>query len=432
MPESSSEATSRGAEASAQAGGSAGSPASADGRLPAAAAGSAHERGKTGLAQVALLLTIVYVAMNLRPALISVGPIIDSIRVGLGLSATALGVLITLPVLCFGVFAPFAPRLLRLRSAEHIIFFSLFLLAAGIALRSMFGAPGLFAGTFLLGLAISVVMVLLPSIIKRHFPVHAGLMMGLYSTALAGGASIAAGITVPLERWFNDDWRYALAFWVVPAVLAALAWGPQIRGKRATGHRQTTAVPRLRRNWLAWQVTLFMGMQGAIAYCIFGWLPLILIDRGLSALDAGFVLAGLMTIQLSTSITGPWIATRGRDQRPTIFVFMALVLAGLLGLIYGATSVVYLWAAIFGLGFGGMFSVAMALLVLRSPNPQVAAAISGMSQGVGYLIAAAAPLIVGVLHEYTGDWDAASAFMVLLVLGALWSGLLAGRARLIE
>ncbi len=391
----------------------------------------AHERGKKGLAQVLLLITIVYVAMNLRAALISVGPVIDSIGTSLNLSATALGVLITLPVLCFGVFAPFAPRLLRLQSAERTILFSLLLLTGGIVLRSNLGAPGLFAGTFFLGLAISVVMVLLPGIIKRHFPVNAGLMMGLYSTALAAGAATAAGVTVPMEQWFGD-WRFSLGFWAIPALLAVLAWVPQVRGEPAFSARRPVAVPRLRSNWLAWQVTLFMGTQGAIAYCIFGWLPLILIDRGLNSLDAGFVLATLMTIQLSTSITGPWIATRGRDQRPAISVFMALVCAGFLGLVYGATSAVYIWAGVFGLGFGGMFAVAMALLVLRSPNPQVAAAISGMSQGVGYMIAAVAPLVIGILHEYTGNWDAAAAFMVLLIVGALWSGLLAGRARFIE
>jgi|TARA_A100001391_G_scaffold173011_1_gene134757 CP family cyanate transporter-like MFS transporter len=392
---------------------------------------SEPERGKKGLAQVLLLITIVYVAMNLRAGLISVGPVIDSIGTSLGLSATALGVLLTLPVLCFGVFAPFAPRMLKLQSAERLILFSLFLLTGGVVLRSNLGSAGLFVGTFLLGLAISVVMVLLPGIIKRHFPVNAGLMMGLYSTALAAGAATAAGVTVPMEQWLGD-WRLALGFWAIPALLAALAWVPQVRGEPAFSARRPAAVPRLRSNWLAWQVTLFMGTQGAIAYSIFGWLPLILIDRGLSAQNAGFVLATLMSIQLSTSITGPWIATRGRDQRSTIFVLLTLVAVGFLGLIYGAISAVYIWAGVFGLGFGGMFAVAMALLVLRSPNPQVAAAISGMSQGVGYMIAAVAPLIVGVLHEYTGDWNAVAVFMMLLILAAMWSGLLAGRARYIE
>lgn len=387
---------------------------------------------QTRLPQVLLIVVIVYVAMNLRPALLSVGPLVDSIRSSLGLSGTELGVLLTLPVLCFGAFAPFAPMLLRWQSAERTILLGLVALVLGILLRSTLGVVGLFAGTLVVGLAISAVMVLLPSIIKRHFPVNAGLMMGLYSTALAGGAAIAAGTTVPLEAWLNDDWRWALAFWAIPAALAVFIWLGQARGGPAFDPNKVGEIPKLRRNWLAWQVTLFMGMQGAIAYCIFGWLPLILINRGLSAIDAGFVLAGLMGVQLTTSIAGPWIATRGKDQRPTIFVLMVFVFVGFIGLLYGSTRVIYLWSTIFGLGFGGMFSVAMALLVLRSPTPQVAAAISAMSQGIGYVISAAAPLIVGVLHEYTGDWDAVAAFMVFLMAGALWSGLLAGRAKLIE
>src|SRR5690606_9165151 len=131
----------------------------------------------------------------------------------------------------------------------------------------------------------------------------------------------------------------------------------------------------------------------------------ILIERGLSAAEAGYLLAALMTLQLSTAISGPWLATRGRDQRLMIFIFLALVLVGLMGMLIGPLKAIYAWSTVFGLGFGGMFSVAMALLVLRSPTPQVAASLSGMAQGVGYFIAALAPLMVGVLHEYTGDWN---------------------------
>ncbi|WP_397473157.1 CynX/NimT family MFS transporter [Pusillimonas sp.] len=382
--------------------------------------------------QIMLLIIILYVGMNLRPSLVAVGPVISSIQSGLGLSGTSLGALLTLPVLCFGLFAPFAPRLLRRHSAEQIILVSLLALAAGIALRSLLGAPGLFAGTLLLGLAISVIMVLLPSLIKQHFPVQAGPMMGLYTTAIVGGAAIAAGVTIPLENWLNKDWRLSLAFWTLPALLAALIWTRVNRGGSAAAKPGTTDIPRLRGSWLAWQVTFFMGMQGAIAYCMFGWLPLILVDRGLSALNAGFVLSCLLATQIFTATAGPWIATRGPDQRPAIFVFLTMVLIGFLGLIYGPVKLIYLWASIFGLGFGGMFGMAMALLVLRSPNAQVAAAISGMSQGVGYVIAAVSPLIVGVLHEHTGNWNAAAVFLVLLILGGFWSGLLAGRPLLIE
>lgn len=379
-----------------------------------------------------LILAIVFVGMNLRPALVSVGPLVDALQEGLGLPSVALGALITLPVLCFGVFAPMAPRLLRFQSAERLILLSLLALVLGIGLRSILGVFGLFAGTLIVGFTISVVMVLLPSIIKRHFPVQAGMMMGVYTTALALGAGISAAVAVPLEQLPGSNWQWALGFWMIPAVLAALFWLPQTASKEHQGGRAYSSLPRLRGNWLAWQVTLFMGAQGAIAYCIFGWLPLILIDRGLTSQDAGFVLAALMAVQLTTSLAGPWLAMRGRDQRLATLAMMVLVLVGLMGMMYGDVASMYGWSTVFGLGFGGMFSIAMALLVLRSPNPQVAAALSGMAQGVGYTLAAAAPLVVGFLHDYTGSWNTVAVFFVLLIGGATWSGLLASRSMYIE
>jgi len=378
-----------------------------------------------------LTIAIVYVAMNLRPALLSVGPMVDSLRDSLGLSGVALGALITLPVLCFGAFAPFAPRLLLYQPAERWILLNLALLVLGLALRSVLGVVGLFAGTFIVGLSISVVMVMLPSIIKRNFSTQAGMMMGLYSTALALGAAIAAGVTVPLEQWLGG-WQWALGFWLAPAVLAVAVWWPQTPSGSHDPSQARPALPKLRRSWLAWQVTLFMGFQGAIAYSVFGWLPLILIDRGMTPMDGGLVLSVTMFVQLSSSLAGPWIATRGRDQRATIMALMVLVLVGFLLLVYGSIQWIYLWAAVFGLGFGGMFSLAMALLVWRSPNSLVAASLSGMSQGVGYTLAAIAPLIVGILHDLTGDWNAVTVFMVVLVIGAMWSGVMAGRAKFIE
>jgi CP family cyanate transporter-like MFS transporter len=379
-----------------------------------------------------LVLAIVFVGMNLRPALLSVGPLVDSLHADLGLSAVALGTLITLPVLCFGAFAPLAPRLLRFQSAERLILLSLLILVLGIGLRSILGIFGLFAGTLVVGFSISVVMVLLPSIIKKHFPVQAGMMMGLYTTALALGAAISAAVTVPLEQLPGSNWRWALGFWLVPAIIAAVVWWPQTASGEHPRNSAHHAVPRLRGNWLAWQVTLFMGAQGAIAYCIFGWLPLILIDRGLAPVEAGFVLAAMMAVQLTTSLAGPWLATRGRDQRLATLAMMILVFVGLMGMLYGEIASVYWWSTIFGLGFGGMFSIAMALLVLRSPNARVAAALSGMAQGVGYTLAAIAPLIVGFLHDYTGNWNAVAVFFVLLICGAACSGLLAGRSKYIE
>ncbi|TAL78261.1 MAG: MFS transporter [Burkholderiaceae bacterium] len=380
---------------------------------------------------IVLFFAIVYVATNLRPALLGVGPLLGSLQKDLGLSSVASGVLITLPVLCFGVFAPFSPKLLRYTSAERLILLNLILLVLGLALRSVLGLFGLFAGTFVIGFSISVVMVLLPSIIKHHFSARAGTMMGLYSTALALGATIAAGVTVPLEQWLGG-WTLALGFWLVPALIAVFVWWPYAQEGGHERGRARPALPKLRHSWLAWQVTLFMGFQGAIAYSLFGWLPLILIDHGLSTLEGGLVLSATMLVQVPSSMVGPWLAGRIRSQSLAILLMLLLVLVGYLSMVYAPVRWIYVWSTVFGVGFGGMFSLSMALLVWRSPTVLIAASLSGMAQGVGYTLAAVAPLVMGILHGATGDWNAASLFMVLLIIGAAWSGGLAGREKFIE
>ncbi|MCI2808255.1 CynX/NimT family MFS transporter [Eoetvoesiella caeni] len=396
-------------------------------RPPASAAASRSLRPK-----LMLILALFFVAANLRPVLISLGPVLDSVQASLDLSGSGSGLLITLPILCFAGFAPFVPRLLRYWPAERLILWALLVLAAGIAVRSLFGITGLFAGTFISGASISVIMVLLPSIIKDHFPSKAGVMMSLYSTALCLGAAIAAGATVPLQNIPGSSWRWAMAFWLVPALLSALVWRPHIPPRQPQQERRYSRTPRLRSSLLAWQVTLFMGLQSAVAYCVFGWLPFILIDRGLNQVTAGLVLSISLGIQLISSMLAPWMATRGRDQRSTIVLMLTMSLSGMMGLIYAPLAQVWVWSIVLGLGLGGVFSIALALLVLRSPNPQVAAALSGMAQGVGYAIAAVGPFALGLLHELTGDWNGVALLFAAFIIGGGIFGMGAGRAGYIK
>lgn len=382
--------------------------------------------------QLMLVLALFLIGSNLRPMLTSLGPVLESVSHSLQLSSAETGMLITLPVLCFGIFAPFAPRLLRYRSAENLIFWGMILQAVGIALRSLFGVTGLFIGTFIGGASISVVMVLLPSLIKSTFPERASSMMGIYSAALCLGAAIPAGATVPIENLPGSNWQWALAFWLVPVLVSAVVWLPFARRANSTDPESQKATPKLFKNRLAWQVTLFMGFQSAVAYCVFGWLPTILIDRGLSAMSAGFILSIALIVQLPSSVIGPWLGTRGKDQRGAILLFIICNLIGLSGLFYGPLSWAWLFGTILGLGLGGVFSLALALLVLRAPTTLVAAAISGMAQGIGYLVAATGPLIVGLLHDITGNWYLPSAFFGLLILLSLAFGMGAGRSRYIQ
>ncbi|MCU7241530.1 CynX/NimT family MFS transporter [Pseudomonas peradeniyensis] len=374
-----------------------------------------------------LLLGLVLVALNLRPALSSMSPVLGQVSEGLGLSASQAGLLTTLPVLCLGLFAPLAPILARRFGSERVIFGILLTLALGILVRSTLGATGVFLGSLMVGASIGIIGVLLPGIVKRDFPQHAGTLTGVYTMALCLGAAMAAGATVPLTRHFDDSWALGLGFWLLPALLAMLVWLPQ----SSQGHGVHKVAYRVRGLWrdpLAWQVTLYMGLQSSLAYIVFGWLPSILIGRGLSPTEAGLVLSGSVIVQLISSLSAPWLATRGKDQRLAIVVVMLVTLGGLFGCLYAPIEGLWGWAILLGLGQGGTFALALTLIVLRSKDAHVAANLSSMAQGVGYTLASMGPFAVGLVHDLTGGWSAVGWIFAVLGIGAILFGLGAGRA----
>ncbi len=374
-----------------------------------------------------LLLGLVLVALNLRPALSSMAPVLGQVSDGLGLTAAQAGLLTTLPVLCLGLFAPLAPMLARRIGSERVVLGILATLALGIVLRSTLGTTGLFLGSLLAGASIGIIGVLLPGIVKRDFPQHAGTLTGVYTMALCLGAAMAAGATVPLAHAFGDSWAPALGFWMLPAILAMLVWLPQARNGHGV-HKVAYRVRGLWRDPLAWQVTLYMGLQSSLAYIVFGWLPSILIGRGLSPTQAGLVLSGSVIMQLFSSLAAPWLATRGRDQRLAIVVVMLVTLCGLFGCLYAPLSGLWGWAVLLGLGQGGTFALALTLIVLRSRDAHVAANLSSMAQGVGYTLASMGPFAVGLVHDLTGGWSALGWVFAVLGAGAIVFGLGAGRA----
>ncbi|MFK3718913.1 CynX/NimT family MFS transporter [Pseudomonas fulva] len=374
-----------------------------------------------------LLLGLVLVALNLRPALSSMAPVLGQVSDGLGLSAAQAGLLTTLPVLCLGLFAPLAPMLARRLGSERVVLGILATLAMGIVLRSTLGTTGLFLGSLLAGASIGIIGVLLPGIVKRDFPAHAGTLTGVYTMALCLGAAMAAGATVPLAHALGDNWAPALGFWMLPAVLAMLVWLPQARSGHGV-HKVAYRVRGLWRDPLAWQVTLYMGLQSSLAYIVFGWLPSILIGRGLSPTQAGLVLSGSVIMQLFSSLAAPWLATRGRDQRLAIVLVMLVTLCGLFGCLYAPLSGLWGWAVLLGLGQGGTFALALTLIVLRSKDAHVAANLSSMAQGVGYTLASMGPFAVGLVHDLTGGWNALGWVFAVLGAGAIVFGLGAGRA----
>jgi len=374
-----------------------------------------------------LIVSLVLVALNLRPALSSVAPVLPEIMRDTGLSAAGAGLLTTAPVLCLGLFGPLAPVAARWMPSERVVFLFLAVLAGGLLLRGAGTVPALLASSGLVGIAIGIVNVLLPALIKKDFPESAPLMTGVYTMALSGGAALASGFTVPLSKLLGESWAWALAAWMIPVLAAMIVWRPRLRETPGESAGRPLELRGLWTNALAWQVTLFMGLQSALAYCVFGWLAPILRDRGLSDVAAGALVSVSIIAQVVAALLTPVLATRGRDQRPAVVVSMVLNIAGLLGCVLGPPSLALLWAVILGLGQGASFALALTLIVLRAPDARTAGQLSSMAQGVGYCLAAAGPLLVGLLHGWTGSWSALGILFLVIGAGALLAGLGAGR-----
>ncbi|MBW4024743.1 MAG: MFS transporter, partial [Proteobacteria bacterium] len=290
---------------------------------------------------------LVLIAFNLRSPVTSVGPVLPDAVLATGLSATGASVLTMLPSLCFGLFSPLAPRLSRFLGMERALLAALAALVAGTALRGAGGSAGLFAGQILGCGGIGMINVLLPSLVKRDFPHRVASITGLYVMSMSAGAALAAGATVPLEKLLGS-WAAALSIWALPALLAALFWLPQLA---APAEETARANHRPRGLWsdrLAWQVTLFMGLQSALAYIVFGWLAPILRDRGLSPVDAGLALSISIVAQSVASLVAPSLATLGKDQRPAVAVLSLLCVASLLGCLYAPLGSVWIWSVLLG------------------------------------------------------------------------------------
>lgn len=375
---------------------------------------------------VLTLLGLLLVAFNLRPALTSVAPVLTRIGADLGLASVGQGLLTTLPVLCLGLAAPFAPRMARRIGPERAVLLVLSILAVALCVRPYTATIGLFLGTAIAGGAIGIMGVLLPGLVKRDFPSRVGIMTGLYTVALNLGASLGAGITEPMRLAFDGAWRPALALWFVPAVIAGIIWLTQLHNVPMPAKRKRTPL-RLYRNPLAWQVTAYMGLQSSLAYIVFGWLPTILVARGMDPVAAGAALSISILIQVISAIAAPTLGARMRDQRAVILTVMLITLVGFMGCMYAPIDSIWLWVAILGFGQGGCFAMALTLLALRADSLDSANALSSMAQGIGYIIAACGPLAVGFIYQFSGSWAPVGVLVGLIGLGAMIAGLGAGR-----
>jgi CP family cyanate transporter-like MFS transporter len=375
-------------------------------------------------------VSIVLVAANLRPAVVAVSPLLEEIRAVERLSGTAAGVLTALPVLCFGLLAPAAPRLAARFGIERTLLGALVVLCLGFAVRIVDATAALFAGTILVGGAIAVGNVLLPGLIKRDFAHRTGLMTGLYTMAISAGGGLAAGLTVPVARAAGLGWHGALGAWGLFALVALLVWSPQAWGTQHRPRPDSGSPGGLWRNAVAWQVTGFMGLQSLGFYAGGAWLPAVFVSRGADPTTAGWLLSLASGVGIVGSLVAPVVAARMRAQTAAALAATGVSALGLLGvLLLPGAEIVSM--AVLGLGQGAALAIALTVIVLRAPDGAHATQLSGMAQSVGYVLAATGPFMLGALHDLTDSWTVPLVVLLALYAPQALSGALAGRERFV-
>ncbi|WP_405722703.1 MFS transporter [Streptomyces sp. NBC_00046] len=379
-----------------------------------------------------LLAGVVLVAANLRAALTGVGPLLPGIEASTGLSGTWTGLLGTLPLLTFAATSPLVGRTAHRYGAPRSLAIALAVLAAGLLVRSLPGVIFLFAGTVVVAAAIAYGNVLLPSVIKSTVSEdRIGQVTGLYVTAMGLLAAISSGVSVPMADHLTGGWRTALGVWAVLAVLAFGVWLPRCR---RTGPAGAAPAVRERIPWrspLAWQVSVFMGLQSLGFYTTIAWLPSIVHDHGVGEAAAGWQLFLFQIVGLVSSSALPVLARRWRDQRLLAAAASVIVALGFV-LLAVAPQLAVVSSVLTGLGGGACLVLALAFQGQRAADASQAAALASMAQSVGYLVAAVGPLLLGALHDLTGGWTLPLLLLVVLTLaqGAVGAG--AGRDLLLK
>jgi MFS transporter, CP family, cyanate transporter len=351
---------------------------------------------------LALAAVVVVLALNLRTVFASLPPLLETVRADLDLSATASGLLTTLPVLCLGILAPLAPALGRRIALERVVWLGLAATAGGLAVRGLDAVVPLFLGTLLAGAGVALAQVALPVLIRLRFPDRTGLLMGAFSMGLPISATLAAALSVPLERALGG-WPAALAVWAVPAALVTLLW--TLPAARARPHPVDEHPHRPWRAPIGWWIGAFFGVQSAAFYATLAWLPTMLQDRGFGEREAGLLLALASFVSFVPAFLVPVLAARRRDQRGLLLVTVAVPVVGLVGLA-AAPDAAAGWVLLIGAGQGAALGLGLILPALRAADPRLVGPLIAMSQCIGYTAAATGPWLIGLVHDLSGDWTA--------------------------
>ncbi|WP_417882852.1 MFS transporter [Vibrio rumoiensis] len=380
-----------------------------------------------------LVVGVLLIAANLRAPVTGIAPMIELISNSFQLSATQAGLLTTLPLIAFALFAPPSAYLAKRFGVEYTIFFALVFIAVGLILRSLGGVSSLFLGTGFIGIGVSIGNVLLPIVVKRDFPMKVALMTSSYVLAMGIASALASAFSIPLANYHQIGWQWSLAALSVLSFVAMIVWLPQLANNQKPSAVTNTSVNsvNLWSNSLAWQVSFYLGCGSYFTYTMVAWLPSLLVQAGYSSAEAGVVHG---VFQIGTALPGifiiPLVAKLANQRMPAFGIcFIAGVASvGLLML----PQFAYMWSFLLGLASGAWFILGLSFISFRTSSPLQATALSGMAQFLGYSLAAIGPMLAGYLHGLNNGWNEVIWMIVILCAVAGTIGLFAGRNTVIK
>lgn len=381
---------------------------------------------------VLVLVGLVLLSFNLRPAAVSVGPVLAEVRAGLDMSATTAGLLTSLPVLAFAGFGALAPALARRFGVHRVTLLAVLSLVVGLFVRVTVSGAWAFLGLSLVALGgMAMANVLLPSLVKLHFPDRIGRVTALYTGALSVGLTVALTLTVPLSD-AGGSWRFGLGAWAVLALLAALPW-LSLAGRDRTLDAQPHDVrlADVARTRLGLAMALFFGLQSMHAYAIFGWFAQLWRDNGYSPTQAGLLVGLVAATSIPLALWLPTVVARSDRQRDILLAVMACYPIAYVGLMLAPHDLAVLWALVAGAATC-TFPLILTLIGLRARTASGTAALSGFTQSAGYLLAALGPFAVGAIYDATGGWTWPLWFLVALTVPQLAVGAYVARPAYVE
>ncbi|HEX8305932.1 MAG TPA: MFS transporter [Jatrophihabitans sp.] len=397
--------------------------------LSTAAVGPSSHPGRH---RVLILAAIVLTGLTMRVAVTSVGAVLTDLQRGLHASSSVAGIITTLPVIAFAGIGFLGPRLAHRFGEHRLVTAALLAATTGLVFRAVAGSVWLFAVLSMLALTGGAIAnVLMPSLVKKHFPDRIGTMTAVYTTALAIGMTASAGLTAPLAELGGQSWRFGIGSWALLTAVAVLPWLPTLAGDRPQPETLPDRVPLnwLLRSKLAWALTLMFATQSFQAYIAFGWFTDFFRSHQVDATRAGLLLAFYAALSIPVSMAIPALAVRG--QRRIVVGLAAVTVVSYLGMLVAPVGGAWLWMLLGGVG-SGMFPLSLTMIGLRSRELATTAALSAFVQGIGYLLAGTGPLLVGLLLGITGSWTWPLVLLILAVLGSAATGWYAGRDEYVD